>query len=240
MSKIRKVKLEFQDYNNDDIDSQLKPVHVDSQTLVDHTVQFDNQLTSDTKVQSALNDNPLLEQPSDIGETRYQDQELSDEETLVFANDYDPILNQVELPKGYFEERYNLSGYSATKNKSSKRKNILRAGLSNGNFDLESQIKTGARVYHLQGFTTVARIKRKFHQESRQRKLRNLLTALVIIIFVVVMLIIYNPIKDIPEWRKILGVDSLYGEQADTMASNKPDIQDTLSSATDFDLNDSP
>lgn len=240
MSKIRKAKLQFQDSNNNDTDNQLKPLHVDSEALIDHTVQFDNLLTSDTKVRSELNDNYLSEQQSDIGETRYHDQELTDEETIVFANDYDPILNQVESPKEYFEERYKLSGYNSIQKKSIKRKNILRTGLNNGNFDLESQIKTGARVYRLQGFTTVARIKRKFHQESRQRKLRNLLTALVIIIFVVVMLIIYNPIKDIPEWRKILGVDSLYGRQTDTIASNNPDTQDTLSSETYFDLNDRP
>ncbi len=242
MSKIRKVKLRLQDNNKDDIDidSQLKPLHADSQTLVDHTAQFDDLLTSDTKVQSKLNDSYLVDRPSDIGETKYHEQELSDRGTTAFTTDYDPILNQVELPKEYFYERYKLSGYDSIKKNSVKRKNILRAGLNNGNFDLESQIKTGARVYRLQGFTTVARIKRKFHQESRQRKLRNLLTVLVIIIFVVVMLIIYNPIKDIPEWRKILGVDSLYGEPTYAMASNNQDTRDTLSSSIDFDLNDRP
>ena len=52
------------------------------------------------------------------------------------------------------------------------------------------------------------------------------------------MLIIYNPIKDIPEWRKILGVDSLYGEQTYTVTveSNNSNTQDTLNSSTDFDL----
>jgi hypothetical protein len=237
VSKIRKVKLEFQDNN---INSQLKPLHADSQTFIDHTVQYDNLLTSDTKVQSKLNDNNyMLDRPSDIGETKYHEQELSDRETAAFTTDYDPILNQVELPKEYFDERYKLSGYNSIKENSIRRKNILRAGLNNGNFNLESQIKTGARVYRLQGFTTVARIKRKFHQESRQRKLRNLLTVLVIIIFVVVMLIIYNPIKDIPEWRKILGVDSLYGEQTYTVTveSNNSNTQDTLNSSTDFDFN---
>lgn len=245
MSKIRKVELKPLD--NDDNDSKLEPLHTNSQALADDTVQFDNLLTADTKLQTKFDDyqsdlsSPVVDEtqyhdpPSVVDETRYHhDKEVSDKETAVFTAAYDPILNQEELSKEYFDERYKLSGHTSV-----RKKNILRTGLSNGNFDLDSQIKTGARVYRLKGFTTVARITRKFHQENRQRKLRNLLTVLVIIIFVVVMLIIYNPIKDIPEWRKILGVDSLYGDQTYTTTTpSSSEAQDASSFPTDSDLND--
>jgi hypothetical protein len=244
VSKIRKVELKPLDNDNE---SKLEPLHTDSQALIDDTVQFDNLLAADTKLQIKLDDyqSDLSSQvvdetlyhdpPPVVDETRYHDTDLSDKETAIFTAAYDPILNQEKLSKEFFDERYKLTGHTAV-----RKKNILRTGLSNGNFDLDSQIKTGARVYRLKGFTTVARITRKFHQENRQRKLRNLLTVLVIIIFVVVMLIIYNPIKDIPEWRKILGVDSLYGgEQTNTtMASNSSEAPDTSSFPIDSDLND--
>lgn len=114
-----------------------------------------------------------------------------------------------------FTERYGLEAQAQMKKNSLLQTghNILRTGLSEGNLDLDSQIKTGARVYHLKGYTTVDKIKREFRRESREKKIRNILTILVIIIFVVIMLVIYNPIKDFSEWRKILGLDSIYAEQ---------------------------
>lgn len=94
-----------------------------------------------------------------------------------------------------------------------KKKGIFRKGLSHDNLDLESQLKTGARLYRLKGYTTVDRVKRKFRQESQQSKIKNILTFLLILIIIIILLIRYNPVKDIAELRKILGLDSLYQTQ---------------------------
>lgn len=94
-----------------------------------------------------------------------------------------------------------------------KKKGIFRKGLSHDNLDLESQLKTGARLYRLKGYTTVDRVKRKFRQESQQSKIKNILTFLLILIIIIILLIRYNPVKDIAELRKILGLDSLYQNQ---------------------------
>ncbi len=151
------------------------------------------------------------------------------EDTTVFdpEGDLDSGIEQGELERQEYYSRENVTErYGLTQQSQQTKRNhllqtshnFLRTGLGNGNLDLDSQIMTGARTYHLKGYTTVDKIKREFRRENREKKIRNILTILVIIIFVAIMLVIYNPIKDISEWRKILGLDSIYAEQ--TTADN--------------------
>lgn len=82
--------------------------------------------------------------------------------------------------------------------------------------DAESQRKTGRRVFRLKGYTTVGKINRKFKQERQQRALRNILTTLMVILLLIILFVIYNPFKDMSEFRKISGEDSLYKNRTTT------------------------
>lgn len=74
----------------------------------------------------------------------------------------------------------------------------------------QSDAKTGHRIYRLKGYTTVAKVNRQFHQERRQRTLRNILTALMIVILLLILFAVYNPLKDLDEWKRVWGQDSYY------------------------------
>ncbi len=82
--------------------------------------------------------------------------------------------------------------------------------------DAESQRKAGRRVFRLKGYTTVGKINRKFKQERQQRALRNILTTLMVILLLIILFVIYNPFKDMSEFRKISGEDSLYKNRTTT------------------------
>ncbi|HHW92996.1 MAG TPA: hypothetical protein GX734_00645 [Clostridiaceae bacterium] len=76
--------------------------------------------------------------------------------------------------------------------------------------DVESQRKAGRRIFRLKGYTTVSKINRKFKQERQQRVLRNILTTLMVLLLLIILFVIYNPFKNMSEFRKISGEDSLY------------------------------
>lgn len=80
----------------------------------------------------------------------------------------------------------------------------------------DSQRKAGHRVFRLKGYTTVGKINRKFKQERQQRALRNILTTLMVILLLIILFVIYNPFKDMSEFRKISGEDSLYKKRTTT------------------------
>lgn len=65
------------------------------------------------------------------------------------------------------------------------------------------------RVYRLKGYTTVAKVNRKYASERRQRLLRRILTAIIIILSLILLIQLYNPIKDLSEWYRIIGIDNL-------------------------------
>lgn len=62
------------------------------------------------------------------------------------------------------------------------------------------------RVYRLQGYTTVTKINARRKSEKRQRVLRQLLLILVIILVIILLFRLYNPIQDISEWYRIIGI----------------------------------
>ncbi len=65
------------------------------------------------------------------------------------------------------------------------------------------------RVYRLKGYTTVAKINRKRKSEHQQRLLRRVILTIVIVLLVIILFTLYNPIKNIDEWKRILGVNEL-------------------------------
>jgi len=92
---------------------------------------------------------------------------------------------------------------------------------------VDTQKKAGRRVFRLKGYTTIGKINRKFKHERQQRLLRNVLTTLMIIILLIILFAIYNPFKDMKEFRKISGEDSLYKNRTiptsiDTTANAHP------------------
>lgn len=95
---------------------------------------------------------------------------------------------------------------------------------------LESQKKAGHRVFRLKGYTTVGKINRKFKQERQQRLLRNALTTLMVIILLIILVAIYNPFRDMSEFRKISGEDSLYKNRTTTTSTDTSDASSTSSS----------
>jgi hypothetical protein len=65
------------------------------------------------------------------------------------------------------------------------------------------------RVYRLKGYTTVAKINRKRQAENQQRFLRNLLVVVISVLLIILLFNLYNPIKDLSEWYRIVGVKDL-------------------------------
>jgi|LSQX01.2.fsa_nt_gb cell division protein FtsW (lipid II flippase) len=65
------------------------------------------------------------------------------------------------------------------------------------------------RVYRLAGYTTVSKINSRRKSERRQRALRQLLLILLIILVVILLFRLYNPIKDLAEWYRIIGIKEL-------------------------------
>lgn len=65
------------------------------------------------------------------------------------------------------------------------------------------------RVYRLKGYTTVAKVNHKFASERRQRLLRRILTLIIISLTLILLFQLYNPIRDLSEWYRIIGIDSL-------------------------------
>ena len=62
------------------------------------------------------------------------------------------------------------------------------------------------KVYRLKGYTTVAKINHKRQSERQQRLLRQLLVFLICILLLFLAFQLYNPIKDLSEWYRIIGI----------------------------------
>ncbi|NLC83679.1 MAG: hypothetical protein GX749_01180 [Ruminococcaceae bacterium] len=68
---------------------------------------------------------------------------------------------------------------------------------------------TREKVYRLKGYTTVAKVNRKYASERRQRILRRILTIIIAILTLILLFKLYNPFTDMGEWSRIFGIDSL-------------------------------
>lgn len=78
------------------------------------------------------------------------------------------------------------------------------------------------RVYRLQGYTTVSKINSRRKSERRQRLLRQLLLVLMIALFLILLFHLYNPIRDLTEWYRIIGIKDIAELAGQTEASVSP------------------
>ncbi|MHB8963603.1 MAG: hypothetical protein ACYC5K_10680 [Saccharofermentanales bacterium] len=62
------------------------------------------------------------------------------------------------------------------------------------------------RVYRLRGYTTTSKVDKKVRAEQNQRLIRNFLVAAVFVLIIAILLIIYNPLKDIKELFRMIGI----------------------------------
>lgn len=62
------------------------------------------------------------------------------------------------------------------------------------------------RVYKLRGYTTTSRVDKKVKAEANHRLIRNFLVAAVFVLIIAILLIIFNPLKDIQELFRLIGI----------------------------------
>lgn len=114
---------------------------------------------------------------------------------------------------------------SVTKNKTKSTKaKLSNLGLSDsGQLTLADQKKLGARIYHLKSYTTVGKINRKFAQDKQQRWLRNVLAFVMLIVILIILFVVYNPVRDIIDFRKMLGLDSPFKTISTVLETDPPE-----------------
>lgn len=62
------------------------------------------------------------------------------------------------------------------------------------------------RIYKLRGYTTTSRVDKKVKSEINQRILRNILIGLIFILIIALLMIIFNPFRDLREIFRIIGI----------------------------------
>lgn len=144
-------------------------------------------------------DSPQSQQPSQKMAAS-SEMDVSDRPSVRLAAGSAPIpaREPVTLINNHFLERY-LPGVSSFLSYYRKRRKADRAIRRNSR----------ERVYRLKGYTTVAKVNRKRQSEKKQRLLRRVLIGIIAILTLVILFQIYNPFKDLSEWYRILGFDSL-------------------------------
>ncbi|NLK89599.1 MAG: hypothetical protein GX276_05600 [Clostridiaceae bacterium] len=83
------------------------------------------------------------------------------------------------------------------------------------------------RVYRLKGYTKVAKVNRKYQSERQQNVLRRLLFFVIIVLVIILLVKLYNPIQDLSEWYRILGIqglDDLVGGPKTTTTTQIPTV----------------
>lgn len=62
------------------------------------------------------------------------------------------------------------------------------------------------KVYRLRGYTTTTKVDKKVRTEQNQRTLRNILVAAICVLILAVLLIIFNPFRDLREIFRMIGI----------------------------------
>lgn len=62
------------------------------------------------------------------------------------------------------------------------------------------------KVYRLRGYTTISRVNKKIQAEQNQRLLRNVLVAAIFAMILAILLIIFNPFRDLREILRMIGL----------------------------------
>lgn len=68
------------------------------------------------------------------------------------------------------------------------------------------RIKRKPRIYMLRGYTTTSRVDKKYNSEQNQRLLRNILVGAIFALLLSLLLILFNPFKDLREIFRIIGI----------------------------------
>ncbi len=89
------------------------------------------------------------------------------------------------------------------------------------------------RVYRLKGYTTVAKVQRKRQSEKKQRMLRRVLIGIIALLTVIILFQIYNPFKDMTEWTRILGIDTL--KELTQSSTGSTSFQTAITGSTTFE-----
>ncbi|MGI6560019.1 MAG: hypothetical protein ACOX2H_01625 [Saccharofermentanales bacterium] len=72
--------------------------------------------------------------------------------------------------------------------------------------------ENGAKFYELIGYTTSSKIQLRFKREQRQSLLKRILITLILIIIIFLALYIIYPFKNFDDFKRIIGVKSMYGD----------------------------
>ncbi len=62
------------------------------------------------------------------------------------------------------------------------------------------------RIYKLRGYTTTSRVDRKVSREQNKRLIRNFLIGAIFILVIAILLLIFNPLKDLQELFRMIGI----------------------------------
>lgn len=88
---------------------------------------------------------------------------------------------------------------------------LLKPVAKKGWKDTKSEIRNvknfnKQKVYRLRGYTTTAKVDKKIRTEQNQRMLRNILVAAIFVLILAVLLIVFNPFKDLREIFRMIGI----------------------------------
>ncbi|HHU54170.1 MAG TPA: hypothetical protein GXZ43_08915 [Clostridiaceae bacterium] len=95
--------------------------------------------------------------------------------------------------------------------------------------------RNGSKVYELVGYTTLSKIHHGIKKEKRQSLLKRILITLMLFIIIVIILYALNPIKDLVDFRRIIGIKSMYGENYDENIK-KSEINDNPENSSETDI----
>ena len=96
------------------------------------------------------------------------------------------------------------------------------------------------KVYRLKGYTTVAKINHKRQSEQQQRFLRHILVVLISILLLFLLFQLYNPIKDLSEWYRIIGVKDISELTREGNTDSSGSIVPSASGSSGFNTTTSP
>lgn len=145
----------------------------------------------------------------------------------ITAPPNDLVIERVASNRSHSKVKTTKSTKSTTvkRNRTKLTKSKLsNLGLSDsGQLTLADQKKLGARIYHLKSYTTVGKINRKFAQDKQQRWLRNVLAFVMLIVILIILFVAYNPVRDIIDFRKMLGLDSPFKTISTVLETDPPE-----------------
>ncbi|NLJ70177.1 MAG: hypothetical protein GX328_01760 [Clostridiaceae bacterium] len=94
--------------------------------------------------------------------------------------------------------------------------------------------KNGSKVYELIGYTTLSKIQHGIKKDNRQSLLKRILITLMLFVIIFIILYAMNPIKDLIDFKRIIGIESMYGEDY----GKKENHQESINSQEQTNVND--